>query len=61
MPNHICVICGRVKYFPPFEEKLEVRDLCRQCDKIQDLFLEKRIKEVKDSGERRRKEDKKGK
>ena len=58
MPNHVCVICGRVKYFPPFEEKEEVKDMCPMCEKLQDEFIERRLKQKKDNGNRRRKEDK---
>jgi hypothetical protein len=57
----ICSICSRKKYKPPFEDKRTVIDMCRQCMKIQDTFLERRLGEIKDTKERRRKDDKKDK
>ena len=54
-----CAICGRRKYKPPFTDTSEKLDLCPMCEKLQDVFIEKRLGQKKDTGERRRKEDKK--
>lgn len=54
-----CVICGRKKYSPPFENKEEILDLCNICKEIQDAFIERRLNQKKDTKERRRKSDKK--
>ena len=56
--NCTCSICGRKKYKPPFEDKRDVIDMCPDCTGIQDTFIERRIQEIKNCKEKRRKGDK---
>ena len=55
-----CAICGcKMKDKLPYSDSSEVLDLCKICVEIQDGFLERRVQEIKDCKEKRRKGDKK--
>jgi len=55
----ICVICGcAMKDKLPYSDTSVNKGMCPSCEKIQDVFLERRLQEIKDSKERRRKTDK---
>lgn len=55
-----CSLCGKpMKDKLPYSDPTEVLDMCKGCENIQDVFLERRLKEIKDTKERRRKDDKK--
>ena len=55
----ICVICGfPMKDKLPYTDSSVNKGMCPSCEKIQDVFLERRLQEIKDCKEKRRKEDK---
>ena len=56
----ICVICGcQMKDKLPYSDSKTYQGMCPQCEKIQDVFLDRRIQEQKECKEKRRKNDKK--
>ncbi len=54
-----CALCGcQMKDKLPYSDPSELLGLCRDCEKIQDIFLERRVQEIKDKNLGRRKSDK---
>ena len=59
MSHRFCCICGeKMKDALPYSDSSTIPDMCKRCQGIQDVFIERRLKEKKDSGDRRRKTDK---
>ena len=57
--KYICVICCfPMKDKLPYTDSSVNKGMCPSCEKIQDVFLERRIQEAKDNKENRRKGDK---